>query len=150
MKSLSPCCLDLTTTPMAAMPPRRRRPLGSTIRHPRFHSPYSGSPQERFCFRQSLIQSSSSHNTFGSRLVSLHKPTSMDWESTRTPSASRQTTQHLLSGLAMRSVFQPGQTCTEITLFTSSTARRVLMVFSSSTRMEWTSRLRTMDLAALL
>ncbi len=151
MKFLSPCCPGLSVIlAMAAMPPRRLRPLGSTIRHLRFPSPFSESPPERFCFRQSPIQSSSSHSIFGSRLVSLHRPTSMAWESTRTPSAFHRTIQHLPSGLATRSVFQPGRTCMEITLCTLSIVRQVLMVFSFSTRMGWISKLQTMDLVARL
>ena len=145
MKSQSQCYHALSPITRG-----RPRPSGSTIPLLHFHSPSSESLLGRFCFPLSLIQSSSSHNTFGSRRVSLHKPTSMVWENTPIHSAFRQTTQHLPSGLATQLVFRPGRTCMEITPCTLSTVRQVLMVFSSSTRMGWTSRLRTMDLVALL
>src|SRR5438445_306403 len=128
----------------------RSQQSGSTIQRLHFHSPSFGSLLERFCFRPSLIQSSSSHNTFESKLVSPHMPTSMDWESTHTPSAFQQTIHLLPSGLAMRSVFRLGLTYTETTLCTLSIGRRVLMVSSSLTRTGWISRLPTMDLEALL
>ena len=127
----------------------RSQQSGLTIQRLHFHSLSFGSLPKKFCFRPFLIQSFSNHNTFESKLVSLHMPTSMDWESIHTPSAFRQIIQPLPSGLETRSAFQLGRTCTETTLCTLSIVRQVPMVFSSLTRTAWTSRLRTMGLEAL-
>ena len=147
MKFLNQCYPGLSA--VKTIPSRSQQSV-STIQHLHFHSRSFGSPPERFCFRPYLIQSSSSHNTFESKLVSLQMPISMDWESTHTPSAFQQTIQPLPSGLAMRSVFRLGRTCTEITLCTLSIVQQVLTVFSSLTRTGWISRLPMMDLEARL